>query len=131
MPVSYFRFCFFFGYNLGFKLVFGLGPELVCAFTTLWWTAVSSLRGGQGGVPSLTAACVPHFGLLRILFGASRNNETTGNIGKRIITFKDNSCLKFFRFAHQLLYINVSHFHYYGGVAEWGCKRIESLPELR
>ena len=39
-------------------------------------------RGAAGRAP-LTTACPPYFGLLRLFFGASRNDKTTGNNGKR------------------------------------------------
>ena len=73
----------------------------------LQWIAT----GSQGGVPSLTTAFAPHFGLLRILFGGSHNDKAI--IEKGIIIFQDNSRL----FAghqlceiagRQLLYLNVT-----------------------
>ena len=54
---------------------------------------VPSLRGARGVRAPPTTACAPHFGLLRILFGASRSDTTTGNNGKR-----NNNVLSLFLF---------------------------------
>ena len=54
----------------------------------------SAVARPGGRVPPNDCLC-PHFGLLRIPFGASRNDITTSNNGKGIVSFKNNSCLKF------------------------------------
>ena len=41
------------------------------------------LRGEGRGKTPLTTACAPHLGLLRVLFEALRNDQTTDNNGKR------------------------------------------------
>ena len=66
--------------------------------------AVSSLRGA---VPPLTAACAPHFGLLKILFLEHLvTTKQQAMMEKGIITLKHNSPLSFFLFFAKLLATN-------------------------
>ena len=66
-------------------MLFSQRPTPLCPSITVSNAAkpVPSLRGGQGAVAPLTTACAPHFVLLKIFFGALRNDKTTDNNGKR------------------------------------------------
>ena len=75
------------------------------SFFVLVASAIAT-AGPRGAVPPERLLLPPlHFGLLRMLFGASRN-KTTGNNGKGIIIFKHNSRLKVSRLFAKLLATN-------------------------
>ena len=69
---------------------------------------------GPGAPSPLTTACAPpHFGHSECFFGASRNDKTTGNDGKRNNNFQTSFSFKVFLVVckitgNQLLCINVT-----------------------
>ena len=69
--------------------------------------------GARGAVPLLTPACPPISVYSERFFGASRNDRTTGNNGKRNNNFQTRFSFEVFSIVcksagHQLLYINVT-----------------------
>ena len=80
-----------------------------------WGQGCRCYYGTRSAFPPPPNDCLspPHFDSLRMFFGASRNDKTTGNNGKRNNIFQTWFSFEVFSIVckiagHQLLYINVT-----------------------
>ena len=78
---------------------------IVPRFSIIYRQTSAVAMGRKGGRFPLTIACAPHFGALKIRLISLEHHLTTRQqaiMGKGIITFKQNSCLKFSPFFAKL-----------------------------